>query len=71
MMFVDLKKVYDSVPRKALWQVLQKCGIPPRMLEIITSFHEGMCAEVRVGHDVTDCFEVKNGLIIRQGCDLV
>ena len=38
------------------------------MLEIIKSFHEGMCAEVRVGHDATDCFEVKNGL--RQGCTM-
>ena len=68
VMFVDLKKAYDSVPREALWQVLQKCGVPPQMLEIIKSFHEGMCAEVRVGHDTTDCFEVKNGL--RQGCTM-
>ena len=26
--FVDLLKVYDSVPREALWQVLEKCGVP-------------------------------------------
>ena len=71
VMFMDLKKAYDSVPRKALWQILQKCDIPPRMLKIITSFHEGICAEVRVDHDATDCFEVKNDLIIRQGCNLV
>ena len=27
VMFVDLKKAYDSVPRNALWTVLAKCGM--------------------------------------------
>ena len=68
ILFVDLQKAYDSVPRKALWQVLQKCGVPPTMLSIIRSFHEGMHAEVRVGSTATDSFEVQNGL--RQGCTM-
>ena len=42
MMFKDLKKAYDSVPRNALWTVLAKCGVPPTILRIIRSFHEGM-----------------------------
>ena len=37
------------MPRLALWQVLKKSGVPPEMLKIIASFHEGMQAEVRVG----------------------
>ena len=69
VMFVDLKKAYDSVPRNALWTVLAKCGVPPTMLSIIRSFHEGMQAGVRVGSSVTDRFEVRNGL--RQGCTMV
>ena len=64
MMF--LKKAYDSVPREALWTVLEKCGVLPTMLSIIRSFHEGMQAGVRVGSAVTNCFEVRNDL--RQGC---
>ena len=68
VLFVDLKKAYDSVPRSALWTVLFKCGVPPTMLSIIRSFHEGMQAGVRVGSSVTDCFEVQNGL--RQGCTM-
>ena len=68
IMFVDLKKAYDSVPRNALWTVLAKCGVPFTMLTIIRSFHDGMQAGVRVGSTVTDSFEVRNGL--RQGCTM-
>ena len=65
IMFVDLKKAYDSVLRNALWTVLAKCGVPS---SIIRSFHDGMQAGVRVGSTVTDSFEVRNGL--RQGCTM-
>ena len=68
ILFVDLKKAYDTVPRSALWCVLEKCGVPPTMLRIIRSFHDGMRASVRVGDLRTADIEVKNGL--RQGCVL-
>ena len=68
VLFVDLRKAYDSVPRPALWQVLEKYGIPPNMLSIIRSFHDGMQAEIRVGDTTTDKIKVLNGL--RQGCTL-
>ena len=42
--------------------------VPPRMLSIVRSFHEGMHAEVKVGSTITESFEVRNGL--RQGCTL-
>ena len=66
IMFVDLKKAYDSVPENALWAVLARFGVPPTMLSIIRSFHDGMQAGVRVGSTVTDNFEVQNSL--KQGC---
>ena len=56
------------MPRQALWKVLEKYGMPEKMLNVVKSFHEGMHAEVRVGSTVTDSFEVWNGL--RQGCTL-
>ena len=68
ILFVDLKKAYNSIPRQLLWKVLEKCGVPPRMLAVVKSFHEGMHAEVRIGSDTTEKFEVRNGL--RQGCTI-
>ena len=65
---MDLKKVYDSVPRKALWCVLEKFGVPPTMVSVIRSFDKDKTAVVRVGNDLTEDIEVTNGL--RQGCTL-
>ena len=68
ILFVDLKKAYDSVSRPALWLVLEKLGVPPKMLVVIKALHEGMSALVRVGRDVSGEIEINNGL--RQGCTL-
>ena len=67
-LFVNLRKAYDSLKRLALWQVLKKLGVPPLMLKISTSFHEGMQAEVRIGGVLSEYFRARNGL--RQGCTL-
>ena len=66
LLFVDLRKAYDSVPREALWCVLRKYGIPSTMRSVIYSLHDGMRAEVTVDGQATPEFDVCNGL--RQGC---
>ena len=68
LVFVDLKKAYDSVPREAMWETLRMFGVPDLLINIIASMHEGMKVKVRVGNDHTDDIEVRNGL--RQGCVL-
>ena len=47
---------------------MEKCGVPPKLLSIVKSFHEGMQAEVRVEDVTAEHFEVRSGL--RQGCTL-
>jgi len=49
---MDLRMAYDSVPRKALWCVLEGYGVPP-MLSVIRSFQKDMTAVVRVGDNLT------------------
>eukprot|EP00117_Sycon_ciliatum_P017967 scpid95993/ scgid0337/ LINE-1 reverse transcriptase homolog len=70
VLFVDLRKAYDSIPMLALWSFLEKLGVPPQMLRVIQSLHDGMSAAVRVSLSgtTTDRFFVHNGL--RQGCTL-
>ena len=68
VLFVDLRKAYDSIPGSALWLVLRNLGIPPKLLGLVQSLHEGMEARVRLPNVVTDNINVRNGL--RQGCTL-
>ena len=49
MCFIDLQKAYDYVDRELLWVVLERFGVPEKMLTVIRQFHEGMRA--RVGTD--------------------
>ena len=68
MAFIDLTKAFDTVSRSALWIVLEKVGIPSKMLKIIKSFHCGMMAQVIYNGKVSTSFPVKNGT--KQGCVL-
>ncbi len=68
IVFIDLRKAYDSVPRKRMWEVLHQLGVPDRLIDLIKSLHEGMQVRVRVGNKRTSPVDVNNGL--RQGCVL-
>lgn len=46
--FIDLTKAYDSIDRETLWIVLARAGVPPKMINIIRSFHDDMRAAVRI-----------------------
>ena len=69
IVFVDLKKAYDSVPREAMWKALEKYGYPSRMISLIRSFHDKMSAELKINGEILEGeIKVTNGL--RQGCTM-
>ena len=68
LIFVDLHKAYDSVPREAMWAALRKLGASDMLVDIIRSFHTGMEARIRVDGELLEKIEVNNGL--RQGCTM-
>ena len=68
LVFIDLRKAYDSVSRPALWRALATLGVPPLLIQLISSFHDSMSAQVRVGDGHTQRIPVMNGL--RQGCSM-
>ena len=66
MVFVDLRKAYDSVTRKCMWEILRKAGVPDKLVTIISSFHTSMSANLSIPGIEAEPIEVQNGL--RQGC---
>ena len=64
--FIDLTKAFDTVNRSALWCVLRKRGIPPKITNIIISLHEGMLGTVKIDGERTESFEMTTG--VKQRC---
>ena len=66
--FVDLTKAFDLVSRSGLFKILQKIGRPPKLLAIITSFHQDMQSTVCFDGATYNAFPVSSG--VKQGCVL-
>ena len=63
-MFIDLVKVFDSLPREALFAVLRRFGLPDHFVNIDIRLHENARIKVKVG-DVES--ELESSIGVRQG----
>lgn len=68
LVFYDLEKAFDSVPRPAMWEVLRRFGCPDRFVSLIQALHDGMSAQVLCQNNTSEAFPVTHGL--KQGCVL-
>ena len=66
--FIDLRKAFDTVNRKALWTILAKLGCPRKFVQLIRLFHDGMVGQVVSNGVTSEPFEISNG--VKQGCVL-
>ena len=66
--YIDFRKAFDSVCRDALWKLLELRGIPPRLVQLITSLYSDTESAVKCGGSTSDFFPVHTG--VRQGCVL-
>ena len=64
VMFLDLVKAFDRVPRQALWEVLKKFGVPPKIIRLLQSLHAHVTVEFTVC-DVTHTLDCTIG--VKQG----
>ncbi|PSN35187.1 hypothetical protein C0J52_22574 [Blattella germanica] len=61
-LYVDFKKAYDSIKREKLYSILINLGIPKKLVRLIGMCLNGTKSRVRVGKQVSDIFEIHNGL---------
>jgi hypothetical protein len=61
-LFIYFKKAYDSVRRKALYNILIEFGIPKKLLRLIKMCLTEMYSRVMVGKNLSEMFPSRNGL---------
>jgi hypothetical protein len=62
MVFIDLEKAYDRVPRDVLWWTMMKKGVSLKYISIIKDMYEGVVTNVRTCGGVTTNFPITVGL---------
>ena len=62
LLFTDLTEAFNTVSRPGLWSILSKPDCPSKCISMVRSLHDGMMARVIPNGDVSDLFQVTNGV---------
>ena len=58
MIFIDLEKAYDRVPREVMWGVLEKKVVPLKNIKLIKDIYEKDVTRVKTSGGITSEFPI-------------
>jgi hypothetical protein len=62
MVFIDLEKAYDKIPRNVIWWVLDKHKVPTKYVTLIKDMYNNAMTSIRTNDGNIDYFPIKIGL---------
>ena len=62
MVFIDLEKAYDKIPRNLMWWALDKHKVPTKYVGLIKDMYNKVMTSVRTTDGDTEVFPIKIGL---------
>ena len=66
--FIDLRKAYDSIDHKKLFNHLRKLGLNGKLIDLVENFYEKTKCAIKIKGKITNFFKFGKG--VRQGCPL-
>lgn len=66
LVFIDLRKAYDTVPLNKLWMAMQKQDVKMYLLKAVKDLYSSNVSQIKIGRNLSEPFSVNKGL--RQGC---
>ena len=66
--FIDFEKAFDSIHRESLWLIMQKYGIPDKIVRMVKVFYEDFNRAVEDQAEACEWFNIKTD--IKQGCNM-
>ena len=61
--YIDLHKAYDRVHRPTLWLLLERLGVPPKLLFLIRNLYDHTRIQIRCLGELSEPLSMVNGLI--------
>jgi hypothetical protein len=62
LIFIDMKKTYDKVPRNVMWWALQKHKVSSKYITLIKDMYDNIVISVRTSDRDTNDFSINIGL---------
>jgi hypothetical protein len=69
MIFIDLEKAYDKVPRNVMWWILKTHKVSSKYITLIKDMYDNVVTSVRISDGDTNDFLINIGL--HQGSALI